>query len=83
MDPYGGRRFSDTGSPVSTGNGFDNLCLMTPDEVAELFRVSKASVYRWAERGLLPVVKMGRTVRFNAETVRKALECGVSEKAGR
>jgi len=60
----------------------DNLRLMTPDEVAEFFRVSKASVYRWAERGLLPAIKMGRTVRFNVETVKKALENGIPEKTG-
>jgi len=68
---------------VSTQNGLENLRLMTPDEVADLFRVSKASVYRWAERGLLPVIKMGRTVRFNVDTVKKVLESGLPEKTGR
>lgn len=71
---------------MSTRNGFDNLPLMTPDEVAELFRISKASVYRWAERGLLPAVKVGRTVRFNRQDVEQLIKTavpnGLSPKTG-
>lgn len=71
---------------MNARNGFDNLPLMTPDEVAELFRISKASVYRWAERGLLPAVKVGRTVRFNRQDVEQLIKTavpnGLSSKAG-
>ncbi len=71
---------------MNARNGFDNLPLMTPDEVAELFRISKASVYRWAERGLLPAVKVGRTVRFNRQDVEQLIKTavpnGLSQKAG-
>ncbi len=80
------RTVRGSGTPVSTGNGFDNFPLITPDEVAKLFRISKASVYRWAERGLLPAVKVGRTVRFNRQDVEQLIKTpvphGLSPKAG-
>ena len=62
---------------MNSGNGFGNLRLMTVDEVAEIFRVSKASVYRWVERGLLPAVKVGRIVRFNGQDVEQLLGHGL------
>ncbi len=77
---------SDKGTPVSAGIEFDIFPLITPDEVAKLFRISKASVYRWAERGLLPAVKVGRTVRFNRQDVEQLIKTpvpnGLSPKAG-
>jgi len=59
---------------MNSGNGFGSLRLMTVDEVAEIFRVSKASVYRWAERGLLPAVMVGRIVRFSGRDVEQLLK---------
>ena len=34
--------------------------LMTPDEVASKYRISKVTLWRWAKEGLLKPVKMGR-----------------------
>ena len=37
--------------------------VMTIEEIAELWRVSKMSVYRWVKDGDLPYYKVGRTIR--------------------
>lgn len=44
--------------------------LLTIEEVAEILRVSKTSVYRLVERCELPFCRVGRTLRFT----RKDLE---------
>lgn len=62
------------------GNGFGNLKLLTAEEVAQLLRVNRSSVYRWVEQGLLPAVKIGRTVRFNPDTVKAVLQHGLAQK---
>jgi len=44
--------------------------LLTPGEVAALFRVTPKTVTRWAEAGKLPVVRtMGGHRRFPADAV--------------
>lgn len=55
--------------------------LMTAREVASLLRVSNKSVYRWANEGLLPCVRLGAggvgsTVRFRAADVERLAEQG-------
>lgn len=46
--------------------------LMTPGEVAALFRVTPKTVTRWAEAGKLPVVRtLGGHRRFPADAVRR------------
>jgi excisionase family DNA binding protein len=46
--------------------------LLTPAEVATLFRVTPKTVTRWAEAGKLPVVKtLGGHRRFPAEHVHR------------
>ena len=37
--------------------------LMLIDEVAEICRVSPATVYRWLDRGILPDVRIGNSRR--------------------
>jgi excisionase family DNA binding protein len=55
--------------------------LLTPGEVAALFRVTPKTVTRWAEAGKLPVVRtLGGHRRFPAAAVRRVradLENGV------
>lgn len=65
---------------VLDGNGLGNLKLLTAEEVAELLRVNRSSVYRWVEQGLLSAIKVGRTVRFNPDTVKAVLEHGLAPK---
>ena len=38
--------------------------LLTVEEVAEVLRVSKMTVYRLAEKGELPSVRVGRSIRI-------------------
>ena len=48
--------------------------LMTPDEVAEVLRVSKETVLRWARSGKLPSLPLaGRIIRFRQEDVDQLL----------
>lgn len=71
------------GMPTDSGNGgFHELRFLTAEEVAEMFRVSKATIYRWAEQGVLPSLRMGRTVRFNEGEIRAALAHGLDQKTG-
>jgi len=48
--------------------------LLTANEVAEILRVGRATVYRWAEQGWLPAIRVGNTVRFNLTDVQRALQ---------
>lgn len=45
--------------------------LHTATEVADILKVHPKTVYAWAARGEIPVVRLGlgRTVRFRAEDV--------------
>lgn len=48
--------------------------IMTPPEVAQLLRISRASVYRLIERRALPFYKIGGSLRFSRSAVLKYLE---------
>lgn len=48
--------------------------LLTIDEVAEMFRVSKATVYRMIESRLIPFYKISRAIRFSEDDVVAYLE---------
>lgn len=48
--------------------------LLTPGEVASLFRVDPKTITRWAQAGLLPYVKtLGGHRRFKESEVRELL----------
>ena len=38
--------------------------LLTPEEVAHLLKVPKATVYKWVHQRKIPHVKVGRHLRF-------------------
>ena len=49
--------------------------LLTPSEVAELFRVNPKTVSRWARAGKLNALRtMGGHRRFRASEIRRCLE---------
>lgn len=48
--------------------------LLTIDEVAEMFRVSKPTVYRMVESRLIPFYKISRAIRFSEDDVIAYLE---------
>lgn len=52
--------------------------LMDVREVAEFLRVSKSMVYKLAETGCLPAVRIGRLVRFTRRDVDSFVRAGVS-----
>lgn len=56
------------------------LRLLTADEVAEILRVSRQSVYCWADDGTLPCVRLGRTVRFDSGAIHQLVRNGLSER---
>lgn len=45
--------------------------LLTPEEVAAEFKVSKGVVYNWSYERRLPVLKVGNRIRFTREAVEK------------
>lgn len=47
--------------------------LLTAEEVAEIFRVSRRTVSRWAREHTIPSVKVGATVRFHRADVEALL----------
>jgi excisionase family DNA binding protein len=58
-----------------------NEHLLTPSEVAALFRVDPKTVTRWAQAGKLSSIRtLGGHRRFNSDEIRKLL--GESRQAG-
>jgi excisionase family DNA binding protein len=47
----------------------DSMALLTTRQVQELFKVDRSTIYRMAEDGRLPAVKVGRQWRFPADRV--------------
>jgi len=48
--------------------------LMTPGQVAKKLNVAKSTVYVWAHRGLIPAIKLGKSLRIRPEALTKFLE---------
>jgi excisionase family DNA binding protein len=57
----------------TTTSSPDVLDLLTLDDVARLLRLSKVTVYRLVERGLFPVYRLGRRLRFSRVQVAEYL----------
>ncbi len=36
----------------------------TPEEIAEKYKVSKATVYNWIQKGKLKAIRLGKSVRI-------------------
>lgn len=47
--------------------------LLTPDEVASKYRISKVTLWRWAKDGLLKPVKMGKKIFLSSVGYRACL----------
>ena len=59
----------------STQDRLDDDELLTPAEVADLFRVNPKTVTRWARSGKLHAIRtLGGHRRFRASDIRKHLE---------
>ena len=44
---------------------------LTADEVANLLKVNKSTIYQWTHIDFIPFVKVGRLVRFKPDAVMK------------
>ena len=52
----------------------DNKSIMTTAEVAEELGISKTHVHELRKQGILPYLKLGKTVRYEKEKLIKAIE---------
>lgn len=52
----------------------EDLWTITASEVAEMLGVSTYQVYAWARRGVIPCVRLGRSVRFRLGALRAWME---------
>jgi excisionase family DNA binding protein len=50
-----------------TSMGLPEDALLTIEEVARLLRISRGKAYGMAQRGDLPIVKMGKSVRVRRD----------------
>jgi excisionase family DNA binding protein len=66
---------TDTDDPA-TGN---DQRLLTPDEIADRWQVSRKKVVQLAREGRIPVVRLGRFPRFRLEAI-EAWEASSEER---
>lgn len=66
-----------------TGLGTAFRDLLTAREVQELLHIDRSTVYRMAEDGRLPSIRVGSQWRFPAEQIHALLSDGVRSGAGR
>ena len=65
----------DTGQPVSFGPaGLGEF--MTVEDVAEMLRINKSTVYRMAKAGRIPATRVGRQWRFRLSALESFLDAG-------
>jgi len=48
--------------------------LMTVQEVAEHLHLSPHTIYKWVEKGRIPVIRLGYCVRFRPSDIREIVE---------
>ena len=48
--------------------------LLTPDDVASKYRISKVTLWRWAKDGLLKPVKMGRKSFYRQSDIERVFD---------
>lgn len=48
--------------------------LLTPDEVASKYRISKVTLWRWTKDGLLKPVKMGRKSFYRQSDIERVFD---------
>lgn len=51
-----------------------NYQLMTDKEVSTYLNVCRRSLYNWRKAGLIPYIKLGKSVRFRVNEVEAALK---------
>ena len=57
--------------------------LMTIDQLASVWCISKATLYNWVNQGRLPHVKLGRALRFDVAQIEEFREQSTIAVAGK
>lgn len=57
-----------------------NRELLTPDEVAEILKVSKFTIYEMVKRGELQAHRIGRNLRFDSKHIESYIKFGISSE---
>ncbi len=60
----------------------EDFQLLKPEEVAKILKVSKATPYSWARRGILPFYRLEGVLRFKIDDVRAFVESRRGERRG-
>ena len=60
------------------GPGRDPLELLTPEELGELLKVRLSWIYDQVEANRLPVIRLGRRLRFRRGDVQAFLDSGLA-----
>lgn len=47
---------------------------LSPDEVAKMFKVSKVTLWRWATKGILTPIKIGKKVYYRMTDLEKLIK---------
>ena len=54
--------------------------LLTPQEVADILKIKKSTVYEMIKRGALPAKKMGKQLRILPDSITRYLTSETSKK---
>lgn len=60
------------------GHGYEDLSLLTPDEVCALLKVKKSWLYDTVEAGAIEAIRLGKQLRFQPA----AISAYLAERAG-
>lgn len=66
---------------MAQDGNFAETKFMTVNEVADMMRVSRMTIYRMIHSGELPAVRFGRSYRVPQEAVQQILTTGSTEQA--
>lgn len=50
------------------------MALLNVREVSEWLQVKRSTIYLWAEQGMIPHLKLGRLLRFDADEIKAWLQ---------
>ena len=59
--------------PEDDGSGPPTPQLLTPDEAAEVCRVSTKTIYRWIKSGDLKAIRLGRIIRITVCEIKRLI----------
>ena len=57
----------------ATEGGLQDVVLITPEEVAKIFKVKQSTVYKWVKHNKIPHIRISGTVRFSQNAIMNIL----------